>query len=272
MFYLFLSILSSISIANFLKFFQKDKDSFILFILLFNYLTASFLGFFQSGMKDFKIDFFDSLLAFIIGFLFFINFFIYDRNIKSNGISFSISVMRISLLVPTIVSIIFFKEKIKTSFVIGLIFIIIGFILLGNVKKFLNIFLIFLLFFISGLSDTGLKIFDVYGKTSPSLFLFFLFFSAFLVNLITIFFVKKSLNYKNILYGIIIGIPNYLMSFFFLKSLEFIPASIAYPLLGSGIVGGGILTDIFLWKKKLDSNQLIILIFLFVGMVLLNLK
>jgi len=249
MFYLFLSILSSVSIANFFKVFQKDKNSFILFILLFNYLTASFLGFFQNGIQNFEINFFDSLLAFIIGFLFFINFFIYDRNIKNNGISFSISVMRISLPVPTIVSIIFFKEKIRTSFMIDLVFLTMGFILLGYVKKSLNIFLIFSLFFIFALSDTDLKIFDVYGKSSPSLFLFFLFLSAFLVNLVTIFFVKKRLNYKNILYGIIVGIPNYLMSFFFLKSLEFISASIAYPLLGSGIVGGGILTDIFFWKK-----------------------
>uniref|UniRef100_A0A7C3J5F0 EamA domain-containing protein n=1 Tax=candidate division WOR-3 bacterium TaxID=2052148 RepID=A0A7C3J5F0_UNCW3 len=272
MFYLLLSIVSSVLIGNLLKLFQKDKNSSIYLILLSNYFVASLISFFQLNGVKVTFNLFDIIFAIFIGILYFLNFVIYDKNIKENGISLSISIMRVSLVIPLILSIFLFKEKFTINLCVGVILIIIAFMLMGNLKGKISLFLIFLLFLNTGISDAGLKIFEVFGKNNISFFLFILFLSAFLINLIVFLIRDKKFYFKSILYGFFVGIPNQFMSYFFIKSLKQVQASVAYPLLGGGVVLGGILTDIIFWKARPNLKQYIIFFLLIVGVIFLNLK
>lgn len=271
MFYLILSITSSVLIGNLLKLFQKDKKSSIYLILLSNYFVASLISFFQMNRVKVTFYLFDVIFAIFIGILYFLNFVIYDKNIKRNGISLSISIMRVSLIIPLILSVFLFKEKLSINIFIGILVILLAFILMGNLKVKLSLFLIFILFLNTGMSDAGLKIFEVYGKNDISFFLFILFLSAFLINLIVFLFKDKKFYFNSVLYGFIVGIPNQFMSYFFLKSLKYLQASVAYPLLGSGVVIGGILTDIIIWKARPELKQYIVFFLLIFGVIVLNL-
>lgn len=272
MFFLILSIVSSVFIGNLLKFFQKDKDSSILLILLSNYFIATCISFVQLNKIKINLNFFDLFCGIFVGVLYFLNFLIYNKNMKENGISLSISIMRVSLIIPLFLSVLFFKEKMTLNLLSGTLFIILAFVLIAKIKERINRILIFLLLINTGVSESGLKFYDVYGNNDTSFFLFILFMSAFFFNLLVFIIKKEKFNIKNILYGILIGIPNHFMSFFFLTSLKYIPASIAYPFLGGGIVMGGIFTDVIFWKSKPTFRQYFIFILLLTGVILLNLK
>ncbi|MEJ5307004.1 MAG: hypothetical protein WHT27_01725 [candidate division WOR-3 bacterium] len=272
MFFLILSIVSSVTIGNLLKLFQKDKEFSILSTLLSNYFIATCISTIQSNFFIITVNFIDIILAVIVGVLYFINFLIYNENVKENGISLSISIMRVSLIIPLFLSIFLFKERLTINLLLGTLFIILALLMIGKLKNKINIFLLFLLFFNTGISESGLKFFDVYGKNDNSFFLSILFLSAFIANFIFFLIVKEKISFKNILYGFIIGIPNQFMSFFFLKSLKCIPASIAYPFLGGGVVLGGIFSDIIFWRMRPPFKQYVIFILLLFGVVFLNSK
>ncbi|MEO0233643.1 MAG: hypothetical protein ABIN39_05265 [candidate division WOR-3 bacterium] len=272
MFFLILSVVSSVIIGNLLKLFQKDKEFSILLILLSNYFIATFISVLQLNVSNLTFNFYDIILAIFVGVLYFINFLIYNKNVKENGISLSISVMRVSLIIPLFLSVFLFKEGLTINLLLGSFFIILALLLIGKLKDRINISLLFLLFFNTGVSESGFKFFDAYGKINNSLFLSILFSSAFIANFLFFLIAKERISFKNILYGIMIGIPNQFMSFFFLKSLKYIPASMAYPFLGGGVVLGGIFTDMIFWKLKPSFKQNIILILLLFGVIFLNLK
>ncbi|MEO0289171.1 MAG: hypothetical protein ABIN00_06000 [candidate division WOR-3 bacterium] len=272
MFFLILSVVSSLTIGNLLKLFQRDREFSILLILLSNYFIATFMSAFQLYGLKITLNFFDIILAISVGVLYFINFLIYNENVKKNGISLSISVMRVSLIIPLFLSVFLFKERLTINLLLGSFFIILAFLLIGKLKDRTNIFLLFILFFNTGISESGFKFFDAYGKNSNSFFLSILFLSAFIANLIFFLIAKERISFKNILYGFMIGIPNQFMSFFFLRSLEYIPASIAYPFLGGGVVLGGIFTDRIFWKLKPSFKQYVVFILLLSGVIFINLK
>jgi drug/metabolite transporter (DMT)-like permease len=272
MFYLFFSILCSALIGNLLILFDKDKESDIFLIFLGNYFLASLFSLSVVRTPFTEIKGLDLSLGIITGFLFLVNFLIYKRNIQFNGLSLSVSTMRVSLLIPTFISLFFFGDKIGFTNYFGIFVIIFAFIFVTEFRTLKNVFFLLLLFLITGLSDTSLKVYDESGIGHENLFIFILFFSAFIFNLLWIIKQKKKFIWKYFSYGLILGIPNQLTTKLFLKSLASVPAPIAYPLFASSVVLICVFSDLLVWKKKYSVKQKLGYAVMIIGILLLNLK
>jgi drug/metabolite transporter (DMT)-like permease len=99
-----------------------------------------------------------------------------------------------------------------------------------------------------------MKVFqENWTATNRPWFLFWIFFSSFIITVIITIRKKIVLNRKIIFLGFLMGIPNMLSSYFLIESLKNYSAVIVYPVVNIGII---ILTSIFVklfWKEQLNS-------------------
>lgn len=273
MFYLTLSIIASVAIGNLLHYFKtKDAKLKILQVFLGNYLVASIVSFLMIKEFDYDIVALDLGLGVIFGIMFLVNFIFYQTNIVKNGMSMSISVMRISVVVPIVVSLIFFKESLPWLNYLGIIMVIIAFLMMGKSHSIRNKVWLFLLFFITGFTEIGMKLFNEIATAPNNQMLFYLFTSAFIINLLILIQRKEKIQMKYIGAGLLLGVPNQLTSYFFLLGLHSVEAAFAYPLVASNVVLLGFLTDKFIWKSKFSKYQYLLYALILIGVVLLNIK
>jgi len=264
--FLFISVGFSLSVAQILKFVEV-KDVRVLQILVINYLIAVILSSFSADWSDISNQV--HLLpiwihAAVLGILFILNFVIYSKSIDENGMGISIAAMRMSLVFPILLSLIFYNESISVYLIIGIILSFIALILLipdlrkNNRIQFKFASLPVLLFIISGVTDSGLKVFEQEFSflVDESQFLSALFFFSFATGSI-ILLIRNQFNFKwkEILYGTVLGIVNLYSSFFILLALKEIPGSIVFPLANITIVFAGTFIGVYFWKDKILKRQ-----------------
>lgn len=272
MVYLVLSVLSSVAIANLLTWFYKDRRSDIMLIFAGNYLVASIFSWGTNRVPVSSATNLDLIMGAVAGGFFLMNFLIYQRNIIKNGQSIAVGVMRISLIIPTMLSILVISERLLLYNYFGIIIIMIAFMHLSSSGSIKNIMLALALFFMTGITDSYMKFYDEYGKDDPSLYIAILFTSALIVTVSIILIKKKSFHLRSLCYGFVLGIPNQLTTKFFMTSLAHVKAAIAYPFFASGVVLLAIITDITVWKRKITGKGIIGYAALLIGIILLNIK
>ncbi|OQY38904.1 MAG: hypothetical protein B6226_02880 [Candidatus Cloacimonetes bacterium 4572_65] len=273
MLYLILAVISSVTIGHLLNFYKRrERKVPILQIFLGNYFVASLVSFYFAYPLETKPNLLDLGLGFIFGTLFLVNFLIFQENIFKNGMSMSVSVMRLSLVIPVVLSIIFFNESLPIVNYIGVFIVIVAFVFMGKSGGVKSIWWILLLFFTTGVTESGMKLFDEIATSSNNQMLFYLFSFAFFVNLALIIYKKQSLKWKYIAEGLVLGIPNQLTSFFFLKGLITVEAAVAYPFVSSNVVLLGFITDKLIWKSKFSKSQYIVFGLILIGVILLNIR
>jgi drug/metabolite transporter (DMT)-like permease len=221
---------------------------------------------------DYQIAPLDVVLGGIFGIMFLLNFIIFQSNIVKNGMSISISVMRVSVLVPILVSIVFFKESLPLLNYLGIFIVLFAFVLMGKSSSIRHKISLLVLFAITGFTEIGMKLFHEIASAPDNQMLFYLFTSAFLVNLTILVQRKEKLQLKYIGAGLLLGIPNQLTSYFFLIGLNSVEAAIAYPFVSSNVVLLGFITDKYLWKSRFSTYQYIIFALILVGIIFINIR
>lgn len=264
--FLFLSAIFSLSVAQVLKLIEI-KSLRVLNVLVINYLVAVLISIFSTDWSGFSEQ--RSLVPIVIhsgilGVLFIANFLVYSKSIDKNGMGISIAAMRMSLVFPILLSLLIYNEELKSGLVLGIIFTFVALLLLiPSVKKDHKVQLKFailpiFLFIISGVTDSGLKIFEqeFSGLFDESQFLASLFFFAFLTGTL-ILFIRKQLyfRWKEVGYGIVLGAVNLYSSYFILMALKEIPGSIVFPLVNLSIVFVGTFIGVIFWKDRPDKRQ-----------------
>jgi len=272
MIFLLLAVLCSVLIGNLLVIFTKEKNNDILIIFLGNYFVASLFSLGTTLPKGFSLNGFDIWFGVLTGLLFLSNFMAYQKNIRINGLSLSVGTMRVSVIIPALVAVFFFADRMSFVNIAGIVIIITAFGHVTDTKALRNLLWLLFLFLVSGMTESTLKIYSELGSSNQNPFLFVIFTSAGLFTLLWILAEKRQFHLNSLLYGFALGIPNQLSSLFFLKGLKTIPATIAYPLYASGIVIISILCDIFIWKKFFTAKQRLALALLIVGVVLVSLS
>ena len=177
-----------------------------------------------------------------------------------------------SFIIPVIVSIILYKkESFSLSILIGIVLALIGiyFSSTNNSSfKFNNkyIWLIAIIFFGQGLVDIILNDSKFHiNENETMLFFLMLFISASITGLIILSFQYKfrkvSIKLKNLIWGIIFGIPNFYSILYFLKALqssEFInKSSLILPLNSVGVVVSTTLVGVIIYKEILTRRNVV---------------
>lgn len=277
MIYLIFAIFSSALVSIIMRYSEKYIDNNIS-MLSINYLMCLILAGIYMGFHHLYIPLHGMnqsiILGIINGILYLSGFILLQRNINKNGIILSSLFMKLGILIPMLVSIFIFKELPSIIQLTGFIIAIISIIFMNIKKEETNInfkFGLLLLLIINGITDTMSKIFDEVGNTLLSeQFLFYTFLFAFILCIVLTF-IKKQNFYKNeVIYGLLIGIPNYYSARFLLESLQSVPAVIVYPTYSVGAIIVVTIVGIFIFKETLYKYQKISMIGILITLILLN--
>ena len=276
MIYLILAILSSVSVSLLMRFSeQKIKNNVSL--LLMNYVMCMILGVYFTGMegltgpspgKGMAIG-----LGLVNGFFYLISFVLFQYNVKKNGVVLSSTFMRLGVLVSMVLSIAVFGERPKALQIAGFIIALASIVLIQTDKEKTSAQFkagLLLLLLLNGSADAMSKVYDEVGNpASEEIFLLVTFLFAFLLCLGLVFLRKERPGMAEIVYGMLIGIPNYFSARFLLKALADVPAVIAYPTNSVAVIilisGGGIL----FFHEKISKRQMGAMAAILIALVLL---
>ena len=278
MLFLCLAILSSSAISLLMRV-SAGKISAKLSMLGCNYLVCALLGAVYAGFDLLRPDIsgfsFTVILGFVGGIFFLGGFVLFQRNTERNGIVLSSIFMKLGLLVPMVLSVVFFRELPTWTQIVGFCIAIFAiFLINGNGEKSkdrLSWQLLAMLVMCGG-SDAMSKIFKVMGPEALSnQFLFYTFAFALMLCIALVIHKKERPGIRELLFGTAIGIPNFFSSKFLLASLSHLPAVVAYPTFSVGTILTVTLTGVLLFKEKLAKRQWIALAIILGALVLLNL-
>jgi len=284
MIYLVLSISFSTLILVIFKYFERFKiDTFQAIVV--NYFVAFTVGFLNYG-KDWTPKVFEQTswmpFALVIGVLFISLFLLMGKSAQTNGIGTTSVTVKMSLVIPVIAAIYFYQEDVFVSKIIGIILALLGVFLITYKKKDVdrkpsNFLYLIILFLGSGLLDATLNYAEknVLTELSPALFSAIGFgIAAIIGTAVTIILVttkKIQLAARNIVGGIILGVPNFYSIYFLIMAVR-APQddSITYALNNVGIVLASFVLGILVFNEKLSFKKGIGLLIAITAIILLS--
>ena len=277
MLYLILAIASSALVSIFIRLSENYVKNNIS-MLCMNYMMCLLLAVGYTGMdKVFETgEVFGTAigLGVVNGILFLASFVLLQINVRRNGVVLSATFMKLGVLVPTLLSVIAFREKPEVQQVIGFLVALLAIVLInfekGQGEAGFKIGLILLLLG-GGSGDAMAKIYDEVGAAQfEEQFLCFTFASALVLCVILAIKKQQKLTKTDILFGLLVGIPNYFSARFLLKAVGEVPAVVAYPTYSVATIVVISLVGMLCFKEKITKRQQVAIGIILVALVLLN--
>lgn len=214
-------------------------------------------------------------LGILCGIFYLVNFVMMQSCMIYNGVTLTSAFMKLGVLVPTLSAIIVFRERPGFLQIAGLVLALMGILMIyvdkesaatGGKKSFL-----ILLLAVSGFTDSLANVYDKTGNAAlKDHYLFYIFVAAFLLALVMGIRKKAPIGAKDILFGILIGIPNYFSARFLLLALGSVPAVVAYPMCNVGTIVAISLIGALLFRERIGKKKLAALCLVILALVLLN--
>jgi len=195
-------------------------------------------------------------------------------NVRKNGIVLPATFMKLGVVVPTLLSIILFHEIPSTYQIFGFIGTAVAIILIhfdtGTFKAGSRAGLLFLLL-LSGVTDFTAKIYAQFGQ--PELeghYLLYTFLVALILCIGLMVSKKQRIGKYELLFGILVGIPNYFSARFLLLSLNTVPAVVVYPTYSVGTIAAVSCAGLLLFRERISKRRGTALLIILVALTLLN--
>lgn len=276
MVFLILAILSSSLVSVIMRLSEKYSRN-NLSLLASNYFVCGLLGALYSGANRlFPAQ--DGLtqtlmLGLVGGALFLASFALLQWNIGKNGVLLPTTFMKLGIIIPTLLSIFVFGEQPRLVQIIGILLAIFAIIIMNGggktaVKSTLSLLLLLVT---TGFSNAMSKIFEEVGHPAFSNhFLFYIFTTAFILCVGLCILKGQKVIPADVIFGAIIGIPNYFSTRFMLQALAQIPATVAYPSYSVASIVLVALVGVVCFKEKIVRRRLIALGLILVALAMLN--
>jgi drug/metabolite transporter (DMT)-like permease len=208
------------------------------------------------------------------GIVFLVAFVLLQWNTARNGIVLSSVFMKLGLLVPMILSVLFFHEIPTGLQIIGFCLALLAIVLI-NAKKEKDgsrfRWELLLLLLMGGGADAMSKVFEALGPAALSdQFLFYVFAVALILCAALVVYQKEHPGIWELLFGAAIGIPNFFSSKFLLRSLADLPAVVVYPSFSVATMLITTLVGVAFFKERLQKLQWLALIAILAALFLLN--
>jgi drug/metabolite transporter (DMT)-like permease len=288
MIYLILMVLLNALLAVIFKLFARFKiDN--LQAIVFNYwvcvVTGSmFLGDFPIGTESLSQTWFPFALIMGVGFIMVFNLFAYCT--KYEGITAATVANKLSLVIPVIFSVFLYSECLSWVHILAIVIAFPAVYLAASVAgkeeanspKVFHLGWVALLFLGSGLLDTAMKFVQQRYLDSTALqaiYTIHIFaIAGFLGTIIILYLLlakKIKLSWRNLLGGIILGVPNYFSIYFMIRMLNsnFLKSSALIPLSNIGVLFTATLFAIVLFKEKVNTKRWIGLLLSLLVIILL---
>ncbi len=277
MIYLLLAIASSGMIAVIMRI-SSHKVKANISMLAVNYVTCLLLAALYAGFQVFPLQSpgFSAAVGMgaVNGVLYLLGFVLLQYNTRKNGVVLSSVFMKLGLLVPMVASIFLFAEIPTALQWVGFA-LAVGAIILINYEKgtsFSGARLPLVLMLLAGGSgDAMSKIFEEFGAAAyADQFLFYTFVSAFLLCVLLVLRKKERPDKHALIFGVLVGIPNFFSAKFLLMALGQVSAVIVYPTFSVGTILAVTVAGVALFKERLHKWQWVALAIILTALVLLN--
>lgn len=286
MFYLLAVILLNTVLYSFFKVFPRFKvDTFQAIVANYWVCVATgsiFLGRFPIGASSLSQPW--SPWVLLMGAAFISIFFLVGYCTKTDGITTATIANKLSLVIPVLFSILLYSELAGPMKILGIALAFPAVYLTTRIKgeegKVRSLFIPGLLFLGSGLLDTLVKYVEQRFLDTPELqavYTIHIFAVAGIfgtILLIILALLKKAqLHPRNIVAGIVLGIPNFFSIYYLIRLLnsDFMESSAAIPVSNIGVVVASSLVAIGVFKEKANRQRTIGLILAIAAILLISL-
>ena len=277
MVFLLLAIISSALVSVIMRL-SNEKVKANLGLLTMNYLTALCLSIITGNTENVFAPepglYGAMLMGAINGILYLSSFVLFQTNVRKNGIVLSTVFMKLGILVPIITAVCFFSEVPEFLQALGFCIAIVAIVLINlekddsamQFKAGLPLLLI-----LSGLADGMANIFEELGRIEMSTqFFLCTFIVASSLCAILTYSKKQRIGKWEILFGCILGIPNFMSARFMLMALEHLPAVIVYPSYSVATILLVTLAGVGFFREKLGRRQWFAMAMILVSIIMLN--
>ena len=278
MMYLILAVVSSMLVSVCMRL-SEGRAKNNISMLAVNYAMCSVMSLLYAG----SVNLFPSenglgfalLLGVVSGAMYLGSFMLLQWNIRVNGVVLPATFMKLGVIVPTLTSILAFGEMPRAAQVAGIVLAIAAILLIQLEKgggKAKNALGLVILLIAGGSTDVLSKIYEEMGSVALSdQYLLYTFFVALVLCALVAVYKKQTLSISDIVFGLLVGVPNYFSARFLLLSLSAVPAVIAYPSYSVGTIVLIALVGKVFFKERLSRRQLVAMGVILAALILLNL-
>lgn len=277
MLFLCLAVLSSAAISLIMRL-SAHRVTARLSMLCANYLVCALLGAVYCGFRLVcpEVAGFSGTLGLgvLSGVLYLVSFVLFQWNTAKNGVVLSSVFMKLGLLVPIALSVVFFHEVPTWAQIAGFVIALAAIVVIngkseggaGRIR-----WPLFVMLLLCGGADAMSKVFEVLGTAAlADQFLFFTFAVALVLCVGVAAAKKERPGVRELLFGAVLGVPNFFSSKFLLLALKELPAVVVYPTFSIATMLIVTLAGVLLFQERLGKHQWLALGAILAALLLLN--
>lgn len=258
-----LTIVFTVSLfVCFKEFVKKNIDTHQ--AITFNYLTACVIAYISHNQTIDATQIMNYNWIYhtiLLGIFFVIMFNIMGKTTQNLGVSIASMSSKMSLIIPALAVLLYDPNiELKKTTIFGVLLAILSVYLTfkknNDQKK--PITLAIILFFGAGILDSCLAYINnilIGSKDESQKFIIIIFLTAFSTGILKILLNKKTIKIKNIVAGVILGIPNYYSIYFVLDSLKNLGETVVFPTLNIGVVLLATIISVSFYNEKLSYTN-----------------
>ena len=279
MLFLLLALLASSVLALVLKYLNASSPYGV---YLVNYITCALLAFAAMEPRAlYNGDPTPCWLGGITGLVYLASLAVNGYSIHKNGAILSSVFTRLGVLVPIVLSVTLFGERPTLLQGLGVALAVAAAVIMNGFsqktapapaehKVYLLPLVLTLL--LNGTSDAMSKVFTQLGRRQDDgLFMFYIFLFAGLATLVLLVKSRRALTGRDVFFGVLVGVPNFLSSRLLLAALTELPAFLVYPSYSVGVILVISVASFFLFRERLNRRQMGAAGMILGALVLLNL-
>lgn len=278
MLYLLSAIVSS-SLVSIMMRLSEERIKNNISALAVNYAVCVLLAGFYTGFGGMAVRGEGAGMAagqgIVNGFLYLTAFILMQMNVRKNGVVLSTVFMKLGVMVPAATAILFFGERPAMLQVCGFAIALAAIVMIHLEKGQSDVTFkggLILLLLMGGSGDAMAKVYEELGKAQfAECFLCCTFAAAFVLCAALAFGKGRRLSGADMLFGVLIGIPNYYSARFLLKSLSRIPAIVAYPTYSVSSIVLVSAAGVILFHEKMNGRRKAAVALVLAALLLLNL-
>ena len=213
------------------------------------------------------------LLGGVTGVLYLLGFVLLQWNTRRNGVVLPATFMKLGVIVPTVMSILFFGEAPKPLQIAGIALALAAIVLIqGRSREETGSLLGLIALLLSGgTADAMSKIFEEMGLNAlKDQFLLYTFGTALILCVALCLVRKQRPTWRDALWGLALGAPNYFSARFLLLALGDLPAVVVYPSFSVGTIVLVTAVGVLCFGERLSRRKWAALGVIAAALVLLN--
>lgn len=175
------------------------------------------------------------------GLLFLLCFVLLRLNIRKNGMAMASTFMKLGVVISTLIAVFVFHETPRVPQLLGLLLAVVSILMIHTDQdQALTApwkYLLPVLLFCGGVTDSMANVFDKVGDSAlKDYYLFYTFAAALLCSLLIMLSKRERVGRRELIAGVMVGIPNYFSTRFLLLALGEVSAVIVYPAVSAGTI------------------------------------